>query len=84
MKKIRILFLGILAAWMLSPVLFLVTGSLTGDVELQEMLAPVLQETPGYMEWKLFPLYPTLKSYVKLLFDSPEFYEMFWLSLIHI
>ena len=49
MKKIRILFLGILAAWMLSPVLFLVTGSLTGDVELQEMLAPVLQETPGYM-----------------------------------
>lgn len=81
MKKIRILFLGILAAWMLSPVLFLVTGSLTGDVELQEMLAPVLQETPGYMEWKLFPLYPTLKSYVKLLFDSPEFYEMFWNSV---
>ncbi len=81
MRKIRIVFLGGLALWMVSPILFLTVGSVTGNAELQEMLSPVLQEMPGYLQWKIFPLYPTLKSYVQLLLDTPEFYEMFWNSV---
>ena len=35
----------------------------------------------GYASWKLFPEYPTLKHYVEVLLDSPEFFVMFWNSV---
>lgn len=63
------------------PVLFLLTGSFMGTDELTYSLRPVLVGTDGYVKWRLLPLFPTLRSYVELLIDSPEFFVMFWNSL---
>ena len=43
-------------------------------------LAPVLNEEAGYAHWPILPQYPTLKPYVELLLDAPEFFTMFWNS----
>ncbi|HIX59751.1 MAG TPA: carbohydrate ABC transporter permease [Candidatus Blautia gallistercoris] len=75
-----ILFL--LAAVVLSPLVFLAAGSFMGQQELNEWLAPVLEESSTlYVKWKMLPRYPTLWSYVKLLLDSPSFFVMFWNSV---
>ena len=63
------------------PVFFLEDGSLMGAGELKELLQPVLTGGEGFASWKLFPRYPTLRSYVELLLDSPEFFVMFWNSV---
>ena len=53
-----------------------------GKNELTALLLPVMQEgSKGYASWKLFPEYPTLKHYVEVLLDSPEFFVMFWNSV---
>ena len=52
-----------------------------GAGELKELLQPVLTGGEGFASWKLFPRYPTLRSYVELLLDSPEFFVMFWNSV---
>lgn len=66
---------GLLTA---APLLFLLCGSLMGNGELNEYLGPFILHTDGFAGWRLFPLYPTLRSLVKLLLDSPEFFRMFW------
>lgn len=82
MKKITCFFLVLLALVFIFPVLFLVVGSLMGKNELTDLLFPVLQEgAKGYASWKLFPENPTLKHYVEVLLDSPEFFVMFWNSV---
>ena len=82
MKKITCFFLVLLALVFIFPVLFLVVGSIMGKNELTDLLFPVLQEgAKGYASWKLFPEYPTLKHYVEVLLDSPEFFVMFWNSV---
>ena len=82
MKKITCFFLVLLALVFIFPVLFLAVGSLMGKNELTDLLFPVLQEgAKGYASWKLFPEYPTLKHYVEVLLDSPEFFVMFWNSV---
>lgn len=53
-----------------------------GKNELTILLQPVLDTNiSGYATWKLLPQYPTLRSYVELLLDSPEFFVMFWNSV---
>lgn len=79
--KGRILRNGILlffAVFTVSPIAFLVTGSLMGNGELKEYLSPILLGSEGYAAWRLIPKYPTLKNIVELLLDSPEFFHMFW------
>lgn len=65
----------------LYPVIFLLTGSLMGSSELKEYLGPVMSGSSGFVSWRLIPLYPTLKSYVELLLDLPQFFVMFWNSV---
>lgn len=74
LKAIQILF----AVFTVSPLFFLVTGSIMGEAELSEYLSPVFTGQEGYACWRLLPLYPTLKNVVEVLFDSPEFFHMFW------
>lgn len=82
MKKIWIISLGILASIAVFPILFLAVGSFMGKNELSELIQPVLDTNiKGYASWKLMPEYPTLRSYVELLLDSPEFFVMFWNSV---
>ena len=64
------------------PVIFLLAGSFMSVDELNAYLAPVLSEKgKGYVSWGLLPSYPTLRAYVELLFDTPEFFIMFWNSV---
>lgn len=64
------------------PLIFLIVASFMGDAELATHLGAVLEEGPKeYLSWTLLPLYPTLKSYVRVLIDTPEFFVMFWNSV---
>ena len=81
-KKGITFFLVILSLLFIFPVVFLAVGSLMGKNELTELLRPVLESgNKGYASWKIFPQYPTLKNYVAILLDSPEFFIMFWNSV---
>ncbi len=81
MRRFLTGFLLLLAGIAVFPVIFLAVGSLMGNLELQEMLRPVLERTSGYASWKLLPEYPTFRFYVEVLLDSPEFFVMFWNSV---
>ena len=82
MKRIKrivtdlvVLGVGILTA---APLVFLFCGSLMGEREITQYLTPVLYGTDGFAVWRLFPLYPTLRNFVQLCLDEPEFFQMFW------
>lgn len=80
-KKIISLFLIILSLVICCPILFLISGSLMGKGEIQEYLSPILSSLSGYASFSIIPKYPTLRSFVKLFLDSPEFFVMFWNSV---
>lgn len=82
MKRSILKFIVIvLALIMIIPIIFVVAGSFMSPDELKEYLAPILGNKSGFINWPLIPQYPTLKSLVKLLLDSPEFFVMFWNSV---
>ena len=62
------------------PLWLLLSGSLMGAEEMAQNLAPVLKNAEGTAVWPLLPMYPTLKPYVELLLDTPQFFAMFWNS----
>lgn len=71
-----------LMALMISmPLILLVSGSLKGTDELKSALGPVLSDMDAMVEFGLFPKYPTLKHWIELLFDKPEYYVVFINSL---
>lgn len=71
----------ILSFFVWLPLFFLAGGGLMGQAELAENLAPILRDAGGLAGWSLLPQYPTLRPYVELLLDSPEFFVMFWNSV---
>lgn len=73
--------LGLLAVLALYPVCFLIMGSLMGNDELAGYLGAVISGGKGYAAVPLLPGFPTLKHYVEILLDSPEFFVMFWNSI---
>ncbi len=86
MKLHRLLILALLivfAVLVCAPVAMLLSGSLMSGGELSRNLAPILSEDElEYAGWSLLPRTPTLRSQVELLLDSPEFFHMFWNSVI--
>lgn len=68
------------AAAILFPLILVVTGSLMGEAELKFNLSAVFEDSGNAVFWPLFPMFPTLRPYVELLLDSPEFFKMFWNS----
>ena len=82
MKKTTCFFLICLSFIFVFPVWFLTVASFMGENELTDLLLPVMKEgSKEYASWKLLPQYPTLKHYVEILLDSPEFFVMFWNSV---
>lgn len=83
MKKsvVTLLLPALLAVLVWMPLLFLAGGSFMGVVELTENLAPILTDSSGYASWRLLPQFPTLRPYIELLLDSPQFFVMFWNSV---
>lgn len=73
--------LGLLALLALYPVFFLIMGSLMGNDELAEYLGAVIVQKEGFVDVPLLPVYPTLKHFVEIFLDSPEFFVMFWNSI---
>ena len=71
----------LLLIMMVFPLFVLVTDSFMGSREILERFGPVLAGTEGRAEFVLFPQYPTLRAYVQLLLDSPEFFTAFWNSV---
>ncbi len=71
-----ILFVIALLVWW--PLWFILTGALQPLDELQALYGPVLSGAKGYAAWTVLPTWPTLQPLVELLFDTPEFFVMFF------
>lgn len=80
-EKIKLVFPLLLALTACYPVIFLIAGSFMNKRELEASLGPVMQNAEGFLSWKLIPMYPTLRNYVEVLLDSPQFFVMFWNSV---
>ena len=76
------LFLLIVLAVMLFPLFMLTANSLMGRQELLETCGAVLADYGENAKLRIFPMYPTLRAYVRLLLDSPEYFTAFWNSMI--
>lgn len=75
------LFSGFLAALALLvwwPLWFMLTGALTSEGELAATIAPALGVGAGQAVWHWLPSWPDLRPLVELLFDTPEYFVMFW------
>ena len=76
------LFLLIVLAVMVFPLFMLTANSLMGRQELLETCGAVLADYGENAKLRIFPMYPTLRAYVHLLLDSPEYFTAFWNSMI--
>lgn len=82
MKKIVFTILAVCFAGVIcAPVVLVVLGSMKSGNELADGLLPVLSDTGEMIRWNLFPQYPTLSHYGRLLFGMPEFFTVFWNSV---
>ena len=58
----------------------MLSGALTGALEIKNTIAPALDSaaSDNFAVWHALPNSPTLQPLVELLFDTPEFFVMFW------
>lgn len=71
-----------LAVWW--PLWFMLCGVLTPLDELKVTIGPVLGLREGYAVWTALPSWPTLQPLAELLFDTPEFFVMFWNTCLQV
>ena len=81
-RKAVWLLLIVLALLAVYPVIFLSAGSLMGADELEDCLGAVVSGVEGYASFPVLPRYPTLQHFAEVLLDSPEFFVMFWNSIL--
>lgn len=79
-KKLSLCFLILLCILSCLPVFLLFTGSITGKQELAVSLKGIFEEQ-GQTFFVLFPSFPTLRGYLEVMLDTPEFYVIFWNSV---
>ncbi len=65
----------------LVPVGMVISGSFMGEVEVSQRIGTIFTNDGTKVDWPIIPLYPTLKPYIELLLDSPNFFIMFWNSV---
>lgn len=63
------------------PLLFLVSGTIKGNDELNYLLVPMMESADRELKWRLLPQYPTLRHYLRVMIDTPEFWILFWNSV---
>lgn len=78
------LILCVFCIIMVLPLLMLSADSLMGEQELLETCGAVLFGSEGQAGFRIFPLYPTLRAYVRLLLDSPEYFTAFWNAMFQV
>lgn len=81
-RKAVWILLIVLALLAVYPVILLSAGSLMGADELEDCLGAVVSGAEGYASFPVLPKYPTLQHFVEVLLDSPEFFVMFWNSIL--
>lgn len=69
------------AVFVCLPIVLLITGSVMGNGELRQHLAPIFTDGLEFINWKIIPDYPTFENYGKLLFMTPQFFVLFWNSI---
>ena len=74
-------FLTVLGIFFCTPVLFLLTGSVTSRYELGQYLAPLSDAAKGFVYSKWMPDYPAFSHYENVLLFTPQFYVVFWNSV---
>lgn len=62
------------------PLWMMVCGTFMGNEEITKYIGPAFTESNENLSWSILPVYPTLRPYVELLLDSPNFFVMFWNS----
>lgn len=80
-RRVALIILSLLAIFMCIPIVIIFSGSLMDNSELSKALSPILASGKGYVELKILPEYPTLRSIVELLLDTPQFFIMYWNSV---
>ncbi len=63
------------------PVLLLLSGSLMDTWELGGYIGTVFTDGNEFIRWKIVPDYPSFANYKKLLFETPQFFVLFWNSM---
>lgn len=81
-RTIPLLLLFFLALLVWYPLCMLFTGALCSTSVLAQRLGGVLGDTGELASWPLLTVRPTLEHVVALLLDTPEFYRVFWNSMI--
>ena len=76
-----ILLLLLPALLVVLPILILLSGSLMDALELKGYLTAVFTDGSGFISWKVMPDYPSFENYGKLLFETPQFFVLFWNSM---
>ena len=79
-KKLLYIPIMLVGLLMLLPLCLMVTNSFLGVREIQQAYGIVLEESGEEFSFRILPQYFTLRPYVELLLDSPDFFVMFWNS----
>ena len=79
-RPLSFLFLFVLALFVWTPLVMLVSGALTPTGEIRARLAGVLGASTGLASWRFLPETLTFSHVVELLLDTPAFYRVFWNS----
>ena len=86
MKKIRdgLLYglFTILCLAILYPVILVVLLSIQDYDELKQTISPLIQFQDSFVNVHYLPQYPTLGHFKSLLIFTPEFYSVFWNSML--
>ncbi len=64
-----------------APILFLLSGSVMSRYELNQSLMPLMADQDKLITWAFFPRYPTFQHYLRILFQTPQFFVVFWNSM---
>lgn len=79
-KKLNLLILLCLSGLVLLPLLLMFFNSFAGVDEIMECFGGIFTDSGESVRFSMFPRFPTLRSYVELLLDTPGFFVMFWNS----
>lgn len=81
-QKALIIFLLLIPALLvILPVVVLLSGALMDTYELRRYLSTVFTQGSTFIDWRLVPDYPSFANYKKLLFETPQFFILFWNSM---
>ena len=64
-----------------APILFLLSGSVMSRYELNQSLMPLMADQDKLITWAFFPRYTTFQHYLRILFQTPQFFVVFWNSM---